>query len=237
MINFINKLIDTEGIKSNSRLSLSGVDWRYIMTPIKDQGQCGSCYAESSIATYEAMWTIHTGRKHNFSVQQAMDCSKKQGNEGCNGGWMHAVFDWIKVNKGVLLDSQDPYTAMTANCSTNLTQTQIAFIDDWIYVKPSQQDIISLTTCRTVLQLIVFGPKFQLGFRVVDNFLLINNSPSLKYPDIGSKTCCHGLVASGLRIIKGVLFFKDLITSGTILSFLKSPPPITLPALALAIDK
>ena len=119
------------------------VDWRYIMTPIKDQAQCGSCYAESSVATYEAMWTIHTGRKHNFSVQQAMDCSTTQGNEGCNGGWMHSVYDWIITNEGIELNSEDPYTAITANCTPSLNKTQIAFLDNWVYVKPTQKDIIS----------------------------------------------------------------------------------------------
>ena len=119
------------------------VDWRYIMTPIKDQAQCGSCYAESSVATYEALWTIHTGRKHNFSVQQAMDCSTAQGNEGCNGGWMHSVYDWIITNEGIVLNSQDPYSAMTANCTPSLNQTQIAYLDNWVYVKPTQKDIIA----------------------------------------------------------------------------------------------
>jgi len=127
----------------NTPQSPPRMDWRYMMTPIKDQGQCGSCYAESSVATYEAMWTLHTGRQHNFSVQQAMDCSTTQGNEGCNGGWMHSVYDWIMANKGILINSQDPYSALTANCSSNETNTQLTFLDDWVYVKPTQQDIIS----------------------------------------------------------------------------------------------
>jgi len=170
------------------------VDWRYIMTPIKDQQQCGSCYAESSVATYEAMWTIHTGRKHNFSVQQAMDCSTKQGNEGCNGGWMHAVFDWIKVNKGVLLDSQDPYTAMTANCSTNLTQTQIAFIDDWIYVKPSQKDIISWLSIQPVTIAVDANECWQAYSSGIING---SNCPSSLDPPMLD----HGVVVVGYDLV------------------------------------
>ena len=80
----------------------------------------------------------------------------------------------------------------------------------FIFFSSPQQVIISFTTCNTGLQFIGFGPKFQLGFREVESFLLINNSPSLKYPDIGSKTCCQGLVASGLRIIN-VFYFLVIL--------------------------
>ena len=56
---------------------------------------------------------------------------------------------------------------------------------------------------------------------------------SFKYPFKGSKTCCHGLVASGERKFTIFLLVQDLMQSGTNLFSDQSPPPITLPALAM----
>ena len=57
----------------------------------------------------------------------------------------------------------------------------------------------------------------------------------IKYPDIGSRTCCQGLVALGLLTINVSLLIIDLITSGIILFLAQSPPPITFPALPIPI--
>ena len=55
---------------------------------------------------------------------------------------------------------------------------------------------------------------------------------SRRYPDNGSKTCCHGLTEFGFLIFKMELFSTALWRSGMMRSFEKSPPPITLPDLA-----
>jgi CDP-glucose 4,6-dehydratase len=61
-----------------------------------------------------------------------------------------------------------------------------------------------------------------------------NFGPRFKYPLNGSRACCQGLVALGLRISTLLLSLQDFIQSTTILSFAQSPPPITLPALPIA---
>ena len=58
--------------------------------------------------------------------------------------------------------------------------------------------------------------------------------PKVKYPEIGSKTCCQGLVAFGLLISTFSFLFQALMQSAIILSFAQSPPPITFPALPTA---
>src|SRR5659263_342430 len=72
------------------------------------------------------------------------------------------------------------------------------------------------------------GPKFQAP----ENFTPFSHicEPSHRYELRGSRTCCHGLVACGLRTFIGSLFLIDLMQSGTILSFAQSPPPTTFPA-------
>jgi C1A family cysteine protease len=144
-------------VEYNNSAIPASVDWvkDNAVTAVKDQGQCGSCWAFSTTGALEGAYSIKYGELMSFSEQQLVDCDNLRNggsNHGCNGGLMDTAFEWISQNGGICTEDEYPYVGKSfQKCDTwcaNIGGTQII---DFVDVVPADDiEMMSALTMQPV---------------------------------------------------------------------------------------
>ena len=151
----------------------ASIDWsaKGAVTPVKDQGQCGSCWSFSTTGSLEGAFFNKYGELVSFSEQQLVDCdNRKNGgkDKGCSGGLMDNAFSWIQKNGGLCTEAAYPYTSgttktegtCTTTCTVNKNAAPKSFTD---VTKNSDSAMMSALAQQTVSIAIEADQKdFQL---------------------------------------------------------------------------
>jgi len=139
-----------ECLEQNKLESLAAsVNWveKGAVTPVKDQGQCGSCWSFSTTGALEGAYYMAHGVLKSFSEQQLVSCdNRKNGGKdmGCNGGLMDNAFKWIEKNGGLCLEDDYPYTSGTTKssgtCETTCSVVSDSEIQSYVDVKANSDN-------------------------------------------------------------------------------------------------
>jgi cathepsin F len=94
-------------------------DWttKGAVTPVKDQGQCGSCWAFSATEAIESQWFLAGNTLPVLAPQQIVDCDKGRGDEGCNGGDTITAYEYVVAAGGQDTETSYPYRARDQKCA------------------------------------------------------------------------------------------------------------------------
>jgi len=112
-------------LKKVSQTVYNNTNWTSLFGPVRDQQQCGSCWAFSTTGTLEAYYFKKTNVQIYMSPQQLVDCNSA--NHGCDGGWFTGSNSYI-MNNGISNDANYPYVGVNNTCNATLTgnvQTKI----------------------------------------------------------------------------------------------------------------
>jgi C1A family cysteine protease len=112
----------TVAVPTKDAANVKKHDWREsgVITPVKDQGRCGSCWAHSAVETLESAYAMAGHKLTSLSVQQVVSCDKGNGDMGCSGGMYTTAWEsYIETSHGLTTEKEYPYDNATASGSAS----------------------------------------------------------------------------------------------------------------------
>jgi C1A family cysteine protease len=152
----------------------SPIDWRSsgCVSPIQDQGQCGSCWAFSSVSALESDYCLANGNTlYKLSEQQLVDCVKLC--FGCNGGNQSLAFNYYESHYA-MSESSYPYTAKTGTCQYNSNNVTAVKTTGWTGVTGGQPDAMKAALVNNPLAVAIQAN--QLSFQMYTSGIFTNTN-------------------------------------------------------------
>lgn len=206
-----NKMTTTAEDGSDDFMAADSKDWvkEGVVTGVKDQGQCGSCWAFSATGALESAYAIKNKAMGKdlltFSESELVDCSGEYDNDGCDGGLPTNAFDYIIANK-IATEKEYPYKPEDGTCKKKLKDK---------YGMKSYNKLKS-TDVKSLVAAIKVAPV-SVGFEVQDDFQ--DYSSGIYVPEDSScgEALNHGVLAVGYNVEKSASksFFKVKNSWGT----------------------
>jgi len=202
--------VDRSVLRSANACSTSDVapkvDWvkAGAVTPIKNQGQCGSCWSFSTTGSVEGAVKIASGKLISLSEQQLVDCSTAQGNQGCNGGLMDDAFQYIISNGGLTTEGGYPYTATGPN-TCDVTTPLASTIGNYCDVNSGDENALAAA--------VTAGPV-SVAIEADQSCFQFYSSGIMSDPSCGTQLD-HGVLAVGYDAIGGVEYWNVKNSWGT----------------------
>ena len=161
------------------------VDWRdkNVVTDVKNQGSCGSCWSFSATEAVESAWAISTGELLVLSEQQLVSCDKTD--NGCGGGLMDNAFEYIEKN-GLTTEDAYPYTAKDGTCNIDSIESAVKICGHTDVKSSSEQALKEALALQPVSVAIQAD---QLAFRFYKSGVIAQKSCGTKLD--------HGVLAVG----------------------------------------
>jgi cathepsin L len=168
------------------RGNADSIDWvaKGAVTAVKNQGQCGSCWAFSTTGSLEGQNQIKNKSLVSFSEQELVDCSRLEGNLGCNGGLMDYGFEYVE-KKGICKEADYPYKAEDGRCKRTCTPA-LTKISGYVDVKSEDDLETAVSNVGPVSVAVDANTKWQLYTKGIISSELCN-----------PKKLDHGVLAVG----------------------------------------
>ena len=191
----------------------AAVDWTTntnpaVVTPVKNQGSCGSCWTFGSTGAMEGSHALAKGSLISLSEQQLVDCAGiRYGNFGCNGGLQVNAFKYVQANGGITSESNYPYTGKGGTCNTSEASNIQTSISGWNCVTANNQT--ALTTALAAMPVTVAVDASGLAWQLYNGGILANANATSN--GVGCKTSSldHAVLAVGYSTTDGYYKIKN----------------------------